>query len=117
MFPIFFENSRIPVWLSKVSPIEIGAITLGPLVFSRGNITDITRNHEAIHWEQYKEGLIIGFLLLYGISYVINRCKGQDGKLAYENIWFEKEAYDNDQNLNYLSERKRYNWVKLIFKK
>ena len=117
MFPIFFENSKIPVWLSKISPINIGAITLGPLVFSRGSISEITKNHEAIHWEQYKDGLIVGFLLLYALSYIINLCKGQSGALAYRNIWFEQEAYNNEENLNYLSERKRYNWIKIILKK
>jgi hypothetical protein len=32
------------------------------------------------------------------------------------NISFEREAYDNDDNLTYLGIRKRYNWVKRILK-
>ena len=35
--PIFIENSRIPKLLSYVAPIDIGAITLGFIVLSRGN--------------------------------------------------------------------------------
>ena len=46
--PWFFENSRIPIWLSHLAPIDIGAITIGPFVFSRGEMSEETKNHEAI---------------------------------------------------------------------
>ena len=112
MLPLFFENSKVPVILSKVSPIEIGAITLGPFIFSRGEMSDRTKNHECIHWEQYKECLVIGFLVLYGLSYVINFCKGMKGPDAYRSIWFEKEAYDNDHDFEYIKKRKLFGWVR-----
>ena len=35
---------------------------------------------------------------------------------AYRSISFEQEAYDNQNNLNYLKNRKRFNWVKYILK-
>ncbi len=50
--PIFIENSKIPVWLSKLAPIEISAITLGPIVLSRGKISEKTKLHETIHFMQ-----------------------------------------------------------------
>lgn len=109
-FPIFFENSRVPVWLSKLAPIEIFAITIGPFVFCRDAIPDETKNHESIHWEQYKETLFIGFFLLYPVSYLINIAKGYNLADSYRNIWFEKEAYLNAKNLDYLSTRKRFAW-------
>lgn len=115
-FPVFFENSRVPVWLSMISPINIGAITLGPFVFSREEIDTITRNHETIHWEQYKETLIIGFLLLYAFFYIIGLMKYRDGKLAYYNIPFEREAYQNDENLGYTFHRKRWAWFSYMDK-
>lgn len=111
-FPLFFEDSKVPVILSYVSPIEIGAITLGPLIFSRGKMSTITKNHECIHWEQYKECLIVGFLVLYGLSYVINLCKGMRGPEAYRKIWFEKEAYDHDEDLDYIPKRKMFAWAR-----
>ena len=40
--PIFIENSKIPVWLSYLAPLNIGAITIFFLVFSRGKM-DATR--------------------------------------------------------------------------
>jgi len=110
--PIFFENSKIPVVLSYLSPIKIGAITLGPFVFSRWEISDITRNHEAIHWEQYKETLIIGFLFLYLFYWAWGLLKYKDGKVAYAMIPFEQEAYQNDEKWVYILNRKKYAWLK-----
>jgi len=113
MFPIFFENSKIPVWLSKLSPININAITLGPFVFSRGTISQTTKQHEAIHWEQYKECLIIPFLILYGTFYIINLCKGMKGSLAYYKIPFEVEAYKHQASPDYLKNRRLYEWARI----
>tara|TARA_Y100001973_G_C5150480_1_gene307830 strand:+ start:264 stop:611 length:348 start_codon:yes stop_codon:yes gene_type:complete len=108
--PIFIENSKIPVWLSYLSPINITAITLGPVVLSRGVMSEDTRRHEAIHWEQYKELLIVGFLILYLFFWVKNLLSGFNGKGAYMNIPFEKEAYENHSDRGYLVHRKRYSW-------
>lgn len=110
--PWFFENSKIPVILSYLSPISIGAITIGPLVFSRGEMSDVIKNHESIHWQQYIDCGILGFIVLYYSFYFWNWVKYRDGKLAYFMIPFEKEAYDNDENMDYLQSRQRYAWLK-----
>lgn len=112
--PIFIENSRIPVWLSKVAPIEINAITLFCFVLSRGEISERTRRHETIHFQQYLEMFIIGFLLIYFLDFLylaLIRKKGfsRDSYLA---IRFEQEAHENDDFINYLDNRKRYAWRK-----
>lgn len=112
MKPIFVENSKIPVWLSKISPIEINAIVLFPFVFSRGKMGEYTRNHEAIHFEQYVETGVIGFLLIYLIDYLIGYYKYRNGEKAYLMIRAEQEAYENTANLNYLEERVRWEWLK-----
>ena len=108
--PIFFENSRVPAYLSFISPISIGAITLGPFVFSRGEISERTRNHESIHWEQYKETLILGFLLLYAFYWVVGLIKYRGGMTAYFSIPFEQEAYAHDDDMSYISNRRRFSW-------
>tara|TARA_A100001011_G_C13714152_1_gene596823 strand:- start:96 stop:473 length:378 start_codon:yes stop_codon:yes gene_type:complete len=108
--PIFIENSRIPVWLSYLSPIEIGAITLGPIVMSRGEMSDVTKNHETIHWQQYIETGIIGFLILYLSYWLIGLIKYRDGSIAYTQIPFEQEAYANHENSYYVLARKRWGW-------
>tara|TARA_B100000287_G_C20263249_1_gene634896 strand:- start:67 stop:429 length:363 start_codon:yes stop_codon:yes gene_type:complete len=110
--PIFIENSKIPVWLSYLSPIDIGAITLGPFVISRGLMSETTKNHETIHWQQYIETAIIGFLLLYLFYWLIGLIKYRDGRVAYYQIPFEQEAYKHEDNPYYVICRKRWGWRK-----
>jgi len=111
--PKFIENSKIPVWLSYVSPINIGAITLGPIVISRDEMSESTKRHETIHFQQYLEMLFIGFLILYPLYWIINVCRGMGGSEAYYNIPFEIEAYANQDSTDYLLNRKRYTWIKM----
>ena len=110
--PIFIENSKIPVWLSKLAPIEIGAITLGFIVLSRDEMSDVTKRHETIHYQQFLETLFIGFILIYFYDYAKNRLwNGMDGQTAYFNLRAEKEAYSHDADETYLDKRKRYEWL------
>ena len=111
--PLFFEYSWVPRFLSFFSPIEIGAITLGPFVFSRTALPMKTRIHEAIHWEQYKETGIILFPVLYLTFWLVNLFRFRfDGKKAYREIPFEKEAYANQNRIDYLFKRKMYAWLR-----
>ena len=91
------------------------AINLFGLLFCKkdAKINDVIVNHESIHTSQMKEMLYIPFYLWYVIEWLIKLLfKGN----AYRNISFEREAYDNQYNLNYLKERKRDNWIKRLFK-
>ena len=113
-FPIFIENSKIPVWLSKIAPININAITLGPIVLSRGVLSERVKRHETIHFMQYKELYFIGFLIIYLYDYLYTALIKKKGftRESYLSIRFEQEAYDNDHNLEYLDNRKSCAWKK-----
>lgn len=116
--PKFFENSRVPVWLSKIAPIEIKAITLFCCVFARARLSRKTKRHETIHFQQFLETLVIGFIVLYYAEFLVRWIiYGFDGKRAYRMISFEQEAYDYDDDPEYLSKRRRYAWVKGLLKK
>tara|TARA_S200000501_G_scaffold168397_1_gene158633 strand:- start:1330 stop:1695 length:366 start_codon:yes stop_codon:yes gene_type:complete len=108
--PIFLVNKRILKILSKVSPIEIGAITLGPVVISREPLNDVVKRHETIHWQQYIDCGIIGFPVLYLIYWLYGLAKYRDGKVAYFMIPFEQEAYAKEGKEFYLLNRKRWCW-------
>jgi len=108
--PIFIENSRVPAWLSKIAPIEIGAISLAGLVFSRGFMSPVTKRHETIHFQQQLEMLIIPFFLLYGAFWLWGMWKHRDGEAAYYVNPFEREAYINECKEDYLANRKRFAW-------
>lgn len=91
------------------------AINLFSILFVRkeykNRLTEIDINHEAIHSEQMKELLYIGFYLIYLFEWLFRFLFTEDAftHQAYRNISFEKEAYNNETNLNYILTRKRYN--------
>lgn len=112
--PVFIENSKIPVWLSKLSPIEINAISLGLFVVSRSTMSERTRIHETIHYKQWVELGFFLFPILYGFFWLRNRVRRHNGFEAYMLIPFEIEAYENDNDISYPFNRKKYSWWKLI---
>lgn len=117
--PFFIENSRVPVILSKIAPINIWAIAFGLWVWCRGEMSEKTKRHECIHFQQQLE---LGFALqwvIYAFSYLYHFAKGgfSDGRKAYYDICFEREAYGNESDRDYLKNRKRYAWIKYIGRK
>ena len=110
--PIFINNSKVPVWLSKVSPINIWALSFFCFVWCRGVISGETKRHETIHFQQQLELLFVFQWLLYGLFWLHGYLKYRDGKLAYYRNPFEQEAYSHDQDSSYLEDRKRYSWTR-----
>ncbi|UKT63422.1 hypothetical protein [Pedobacter mucosus] len=68
-------------------------------------------NHEKIHLRQQLELLIFPFYFLYLLNYLLNYIKYKKHDEAYRNIVFEKEAYDNENNINYLKSRSWFGWI------
>lgn len=68
--------------------------------------------HEQIHLKQQLELLIIPFYVLYFLNYLINLIVYFNHNNAYRNIVFEKEAYVNDSDVNYLKNRKLWSFLK-----
>ena len=96
---------------------KISGITLFPFIFLRKKEyrqNKILINHEKIHIRQQLELLIIPFYIWYLSEYYIKYLKYKNPELAYRNISFEREAYDNDQNLNYLKKRKFWSFISNI---
>lgn len=86
-----------------------------PLMFYKAdrNLSDKTINHEKIHLRQGVELLWIGLWILYGGHWLINFLfKSMSADEAYRNVIFEKEAYDNQHDLDYLKTRKFWAWTK-----
>lgn len=68
-------------------------------------------NHERIHLRQQMELLIIPFYLWYFISYLCHRARGKKHPAAYRSIIFEREAYANDGDPEYLKKRKCWGFL------
>ena len=112
--PFMIENSKVPVFLSYFAPITIWAISFGPFVWCRGVMSETTRRHETIHFQQQLEMLFVFQLIAYGLFWLFNVVKYRDGAKAYREIPFEREAYSNEKKFTYLEKRKRYAWVSYI---
>ena len=110
--PFFINNSKVPVWLSKIAPINIAAISFFWFVWCRGNISGTMKRHETIHFQQQLELLFVFQWILYGVFWLRGFIMYRDASLAYYRNPFEQEAYDNESNSNYLQNRKRYSWIK-----
>ena len=125
--PIFYSNSKVPVWLSSIPlvPINIYAISFGWWVWSRGELEvdkwtskagkascAETRRHETIHFQQQLELLFVFQWILYAFFWLVGLVKYKSGKEAYYKNPFEQEAYNNAPVTNYLQDRKRYSWWK-----
>lgn len=103
---------RSPKWIESK---WYTGITLYPYVFVKAKHKNNKKllNHESIHIQQQKELLVIGFYLLYLLNWVVNLFRyGTKGKEAYMNIIFEREAYQNEKNMEYLHTRKPYQFIR-----
>lgn len=105
-----------------------------------------TINHESTHWEQQKEMLVTGIFIavILGIIFVLLKLSlwwllalalipflffylwyliewffklFVHGREAYYNISFEREAIDNEKNLEYLKTRRHFAWLVDIIRK
>lgn len=89
-------------------------ITLCPFGIYMDDISNIfTLNHEKIHWRQQIEMLIIPFYIWYIVELLIRNIK-KNREDAYFSLGFEKEAYNNQNNLDYIRTRKPYSWLKYL---
>lgn len=90
------------------------AMTFFPFIFVRKDVSfnDVDLNHENIHGRQQVEMLLIPFYIWYVVEYLIRLLiYGFNGDKAYRNISFEREAYENETDFNYLRNRKHFAWI------
>jgi len=71
----------------------------------------ILLNHERIHLRQQLELFIIPFFIWYSVEFLIKYFKYRDWKMAYKNISFEREAYQNEKDLHYIEQRSFYKFL------
>ncbi len=100
-----------------IIPKRFVGLAIWPFIFLRhkkhlGNEALI--NHERIHLKQQKELLVIFFFIWYGLEYLLRFIQYKNRFIAYQNISFEREAYSNERNLNYLKNRKHYSFLSYL---
>ncbi len=104
----------------KLKKLFTGGITLYPFIFIYGGLKEerlrILINHERIHLRQQLEMLVIPFYIVYLINYLLLLCMYRNHNKAYRNIIFEREAFVNEYDLNYLKVRKWWRFLHYIKK-
>lgn len=71
-------------------------------------------NHERIHNAQQRELLFVPFYIIYFIEWLVRLLQYRDFNKAYLNISFEREAYANGRDLDYLGGRRHYAWLRYL---
>lgn len=85
------------------------------LVNSRNEKDDLVlMNHERIHLRQQLELLVLPFFIWYGLDYLLKLIRYRDKKKAYRNVVFEREAYVNESDFDYLKSRSFWKFLKYI---
>lgn len=77
-------------------------------------LNQILINHERIHLRQQLELLILPFYIWYFIEYFIRLIQYKNAHQAYLNISFEREAYCNEEDLEFLQNRKLFNFLRFL---
>ncbi|WP_199489100.1 hypothetical protein [Mesonia sp. K7] len=91
------------------------AVTFFPFIFLKNHLLKndkILVNHEKIHLRQQLELLVIPFFILYFAHFIYLWLKHKNWQIAYRNIIFEREAYQKDNDLEYLKNRPFWNFLK-----
>ena len=97
-------------------------MTIFPFVFLKKSYVDrITKskldstiNHESIHLKQQAELLVLFFYIWYFTEYFIRFISVRNSDKAYRNICFEREAYQNENDVEYLKTRKFWSFIKYL---
>jgi hypothetical protein len=98
----------ILILFKYLMPRGFRGLTFFPFVFLMNKedaLDKVFVNHEKIHLRQQIELLVLPFYVWYVMEFLIRWIMTKDKNVAYRNISFEKEAYTNEKDLNYLKSR------------
>lgn len=71
-------------------------------------------NHEEIHSAQIRELAYLFFYIWYVAEWVVRLLRHRNLHEAYRNISFEREAYDNERDMQYLRKRGRWAFLRYL---
>jgi hypothetical protein len=102
---MLIRSNRAIAFFQFILRMRISAIAIYPFIFVHSStyVDDRLLNHERIHLRQQIEMLIIPFYIAYLYEFY---------KKGYYNVSFEKEAYGNEHDKNYLKNRKIFSFRK-----
>ena len=76
----------------------------------------VLMNHERIHLRQQQELLVVPFYVLYALEWGVRSVLYLNTYKGYKNISFEREAYENEKNLDYYKNRRPFSFIKYLWR-
>lgn len=106
------------VLISKyLVPKGYQGITVFPFIILRNcnmKSNTVLINHERIHLRQQLELLIIPFYIVYSLEFLIHLLRFKNWHKAYRHISFEREAFANENNLDYLVSKPFWSFLRFF---
>lgn len=106
------------IFISKyLVPRGYSGLTIFPFVFLKSmhlKANKVLMNHEKIHLKQQLEMLVVPFFVFYVLEFSMRLFQYKNWYKAYKNISFEREAYTNETNLDYLKQRSFWSFLKYL---
>jgi hypothetical protein len=99
------------------TPKGFRGITFYPFVFlvdKNDKLNPRFVNHERIHIRQQIEMLVFPFFIWYGLEFLVRLVQYKNRRTAYYNISFEREAYQNEKDPDYLKQRSFWRFLKFL---
>jgi hypothetical protein len=102
-------------FLCHVSFLWVDGIALFPFILvKRKSPGRLLLNHECIHLRQQLEMGLVFFYVWYFAGYLIRLIQHRVHYLAYMNMSFEREAYSNEGDFDYLTKRKWWAFLEFV---
>ena len=106
---------RFKAIVLKISFLWVDGMAIFPFIFVKKSKNDsVLLNHELIHLRQQLE---MGIFLFYGwylLEYTLRLIAYQNHFEAYYNISFEREAFRNEHDLEYIQKRSFWQFLKYL---
>lgn len=101
-----------------IVPKRYLGITIWPFIFLKhATLKDDVAllNHERIHIKQQLELLILPFFIWYSFEFIYRFVQFKSWQQAYRNISFEREAYTNENDLDYIKSRPFWGFSRYLY--
>jgi hypothetical protein len=100
------------LFILQLRKLHVGGMAFFPFIIIKSGLSEerkkVLINHERIHLRQQLELLVLPFYVIYLFNYLLNLIRYGRHDTAYKKIIFEKEAFLNEKNFDYLKNRKMW---------
>ena len=74
----------------------------------------IIKNRQLLAYQQQIELLIVGYLVVYALTFIKGLIKNRNFQKAIDSVPFNKEQIANEKKYSWKGTRKMYSWIKYL---